>query len=151
MLILKSAPPKQKSNTHTLHVISLGRKELQRLCIFNWKQANVVRLPHGWWKRESMRIIRGLPTMSIAGLCPFPVGENYEITKYIHNIFEIHLQTPTSKHQFQPEMTKKKSFGEGIWLVKPSSRRDDWENSKNASSTLKDLFFQNHFAKCILK
>ena len=45
------------------HVISLGRKRSQRSCIFDWKQANVTRWTHGWWKRESMRITRGLPTM----------------------------------------------------------------------------------------
>ena len=46
-----------------IHVISLGRKRSQRSCIFDWKQANVTRWIHGWWKRESMRINRGLPTM----------------------------------------------------------------------------------------
>ena len=60
---LKSALPKQKSNMHTKHVISLGRKRSQRSCIFDWKQANVIRWTHGWWKRESMRITRCLPTM----------------------------------------------------------------------------------------
>ena len=58
-----SENPKLNSNTHTLHVISLSRKRSQRSCIFDWKQANVTRWTHGWWKRESMRITRGLPTM----------------------------------------------------------------------------------------
>ena len=41
----------------------MGKKRSQRSCIFDWKQANVTRWTHGWWKRESMRINRGLPTM----------------------------------------------------------------------------------------
>ena len=43
----------------------MGRKRSQRSCIFDWKQANLTRWTHGWWKRESMRITRGLPTMLI--------------------------------------------------------------------------------------
>ena len=34
----------------------MGRKRPQRSCIFDWKQANVTRWTHRWWKRESMRI-----------------------------------------------------------------------------------------------
>ena len=64
---LKSVPPKQKSNTHTYHVISLGRKKSKRSCIFDWKQANITQRTHGWWKRESMRITCGLPTMRSHG------------------------------------------------------------------------------------
>ena len=56
--------------------IQLGRKRSQRSCIFDWKRTsqdgptgdergNRRESPVGyrWWKRKSMRITRGLPTM----------------------------------------------------------------------------------------
>ena len=91
---LKSAPSKQKSSTHTEHVISLGRKRSQRSCIFDWKQANIAKKTHGWWKRESIRITRGhgLPTMGIKYKClSKKTVENVQINSvWGQGIFRVH-------------------------------------------------------------
>ena len=91
---LKSAPSKQKSITHTEHVISLGRKRSQRSCIFDWKQANIARKTHGWWKRGSIKITRGhgLPTMGIKYKClSKKTVENVQINSvWGQGIFRVH-------------------------------------------------------------
>ena len=83
---IHSENPKLKSNTHTQHVISLGRKRSQRSCIFDWKQANVTRWTHGWWKRELMGITRGLPTMRCLRRLRWYIWKNVLISQVINTL-----------------------------------------------------------------